>query len=178
MLALCKIPDQLEALSCSAFRAMDVGETINNHGFTSGCAGTRNSGPPLSIRTPQIQNGMIRTILVVDDEPQMRRVLRTTLIARDYKVIEAGSGEDALKKFSGEPCDCILLDLNLPGMNGIDTCRAIRKSSGVPVIIVSIRDSEKDHVAAREAGADDYVTKPFGLDDLLSRIQTIRQGKL
>lgn len=125
-----------------------------------------------------MQNCMIRTILVVDDEPQMRRVLRATLIAREYKVIEARSGEDALNKFSGERCDCVLLDLNLPGMNGIDTCRAIRRTSEVPIIIVSVRDSENDHAAAQEAGADDYVTKPFGVDDLLSRIQTIRQRKL
>lgn len=124
-----------------------------------------------------MQNYRLRTILVVDDEPQMRRVLRATLIARDYKVVEAASGEDALKKFSLEPCDCVLLDLNLPGLDGIDTCRAIRLTSKVPIIVVSIRDSEKDHAAAQEVGADDYITKPFGVDELLTRIEAVSQRR-
>jgi two-component system KDP operon response regulator KdpE len=107
----------------------------------------------------------------------MRRVLRATLIARNYRVVEAASGEDALKKFSVEPCDCVLLDLNLPGIDGIATCRAIRRNSKVPIIVVSIRDSEKDHLAAQEAGVDDYIAKPFGIDELLSRIQTVSRQK-
>jgi two-component system KDP operon response regulator KdpE len=105
----------------------------------------------------------------------MRRVLHASLAAHDYRILEAASGEEAVEKFSVEPCDCILLDLNLPGLDGIDTCRAIRRSSTVPIIVVSIRDSEKDHAAAQEAGADDYITKPFGVDVLLSRIRIVSQ---
>jgi two-component system KDP operon response regulator KdpE len=108
-------------------------------------------------------------ILVVDDESQMRRVLRASLVDHGYDVVEASSGEEALEKLNG--CDLVLLDLNLPGMDGIDTCRAIRTNSEVPVIVVSIRDSEKDKAAAHAAGANDYVTKPFSVDTILSRIQ-------
>ncbi|MFY9683327.1 MAG: response regulator [Candidatus Sulfotelmatobacter sp.] len=114
-------------------------------------------------------------ILVVDDEVQMRRVLRATLSAHGYEVVEAESGEQALQKLYTQPCDCVLLDLNLPGANGFDTCRAIRAVSQVPVIVISIRDSEKDKGAAREAGADDYVTKPFGIEELLSHIHGVSQ---
>jgi two-component system KDP operon response regulator KdpE len=112
-------------------------------------------------------------ILVVDDEPQMRRVLRASLVAHGYEVVEAASCEEALSRLNADHCECVLLDLNLPGLDGIDTCRAIRKKSGVPIIVVSIRDSEKDKAAAREAGADDYITKPFGVDELLSRIDIV-----
>lgn len=115
----------------------------------------------------------VQKILVVDDEPQMRRVLRASLVAHGYDVVEAASGEEALNRLNANHCDCVLLDLNLPGMDGIDTCRAIRKKSKVPIIVVSIRDSQKDKAAAREAGADDYITKPFGVDELLSRIDVV-----
>jgi two-component system KDP operon response regulator KdpE len=117
-------------------------------------------------------------ILVVDDEPQMRRVLRASLIAHGDEVVEAASGEEALIRLRAERCDCVLLDLNLPGMDGIDTCRAIRAKSQVPIIVVSIRDSEKDRVAAQEAGADDYITKPFGVETLLSRIKAVSRKEL
>lgn len=151
-----------------------LSEKDNNYRMRKGPP-SRNGGALLSHAAAQPETPSIGTILVVDDEPQMRRVLRATLIAREYKVVEAASGEDALEKFGVEPCDCILLDLKLPGLDGIDTCRAIRRRSNVPIIIVSIRDSEKDHLAAQEAGADDYITKPFGLDVLLSRIQEIKR---
>lgn len=117
-------------------------------------------------------------ILVVDDEPQMRRVLRASLMAHGYQVVEAASGEEARNRLSAERCDCVLLDLNLPGVDGIETCRAIRAHSEVPIIVVSIRDSEKDKAAARKAGADDYIAKPFGVEELLSRILAASQRNL
>jgi two-component system KDP operon response regulator KdpE len=116
-------------------------------------------------------------ILVVDDKSQMRRLLRGCLSAHGYQVVEAESGEEALNKLKAERCDLVLLDLNLPGLDGIQTCRAIRADSEVPIVIVSIRDSEKDKAAAREAGADDYITKPFGIEELLSRIGEVTPRK-
>jgi two-component system, OmpR family, KDP operon response regulator KdpE len=113
----------------------------------------------------------VQNVLVVDDEAQMRRVLRASLVVHGYEVVEAASGEEALRTLNNEPCDLVLLDLNLPGIDGIDTCRAIRTNSDVPVIVVSIRDSEQDRAAALAAGANDYVTKPFSFDTILSRIQ-------
>ncbi|MGC2172671.1 MAG: response regulator [Candidatus Sulfotelmatobacter sp.] len=119
----------------------------------------------------------LQKILVVDDEAQMRRVLRASLSARGYQVVEAESGEEALNKLKAERCDFVLLDLNLPGMDGIETCRAIRAGSNVPVVILSVRTSEKDKSAAREAGADDYITKPFGIEELLSDIDGVSRKK-
>jgi len=116
-------------------------------------------------------------ILIIDDEPQMRRVLRNCLIAHGYEVSEAASGEEALSKLGRGDCDFILLDLNLPGMDGIETCRAIRSQSQVAIVIVSIRNSEKDKTAAWQAGANDYITKPFGIEELIERIQALGQKK-
>jgi two-component system, OmpR family, KDP operon response regulator KdpE len=116
-------------------------------------------------------------ILVVDDDAQMRRALRASLNAHDYQVIEAAAGEEALHKLDAEPCDFVLLDLNLPGLGGMDACRAIRATSEVPIIVVSIRASERDKVAALEAGADDYITKPFGVHELLARVQAVARRK-
>jgi two-component system KDP operon response regulator KdpE len=114
-------------------------------------------------------------ILVIDDEPQMRRVMRAALTAHEYEVVDARSGEEALLKVESERFDFIFLDLNLPGIGGISTCRAIRAGSEVPIIIVSVRMSEKDKVTALDAGADDYVTKPFGIQELLARIRAIQR---
>jgi two-component system KDP operon response regulator KdpE len=110
-------------------------------------------------------------ILVVDDDPQIRRVMKATLVGHGYEVIEARTGEDALEKFPHEMPTLVLLDMNMPGMGGLETCRAIRAGSDVPVIILSVRNTEKDKVAALDAGADDYVTKPFGIEELLARIR-------
>jgi two-component system, OmpR family, KDP operon response regulator KdpE len=115
----------------------------------------------------------IKKVMVVDDQAQMRRVLRASLMVHGYDVVEASSGEEALETWTDEPCDLVLLDLNLPGIDGIDTCRAIRSISGAPVIVVSIRDSETDRAAALAAGANIYVTKPFSFDAILSRIQAL-----
>src|SRR5215469_17008510 len=111
------------------------------------------------------------TILVVDDEPQLRRVMRTTLTDLGYTVMDAKTGEEALQTFRETQPDLILLDLNMPGIGGLETCRAIRESSEVPIIILSVRNTEREKVQALDAGADDYVTKPFGIEELLARIR-------
>ena len=111
------------------------------------------------------------TILVVDDEPQLRRVMRTTLTDLGYTVIDAKTGEDALTLFRQDQPDLILLDLNMPGIGGLETCRAIRETSEVPIIILSVRNTEREKVQALDAGADDYVCKPFGIQELLARIR-------
>jgi two-component system KDP operon response regulator KdpE len=110
-------------------------------------------------------------ILVVDDDPQIRRVMKATLVGHGYEVIEARTGEDALEVLPREMPSLVLLDMNMPGMGGLETCRAIRAGSDVPVVILSVRNTEKDKVAALDAGADDYVTKPFGIEELLARIR-------
>jgi two-component system KDP operon response regulator KdpE len=116
-------------------------------------------------------------ILVVDDEPQMRRVMRTALTAQGFEAVDARSGEEALLKLEAERFDFIFLDLNLPGLGGISTCRAIRAGSEVPIIVISIRMSEKDKIMALDAGADDYVTKPFGIQELLARFRAVQRRK-
>ena len=110
-------------------------------------------------------------ILVVDDEPQIRRVMRTTLVGRGYMVSDAKSGEEALEKLRDERFDLVLLDMNMPGMGGLEACRVIRSQSDIPVVILSIRNAEKDKVEVLDAGADDYVTKPFSTPELLARIR-------
>jgi len=110
-------------------------------------------------------------ILVVDDEPQIRRVLRATLTGHGYEFYEARTGEEALEAIRANRFDLVLLDMNMPGMGGIETCRAIRGGSEVAIIMLTVRDSEQDKVAALDAGADDYVTKPFSTPELLARIR-------
>jgi two-component system KDP operon response regulator KdpE len=110
-------------------------------------------------------------ILVVDDEPQIRRVMRSTLSTQGYTVTEAKTGEEALESIRKERPDLVLLDVNMPGMGGIETCREIRRSSDAPIIILTVRKTERDKVLALDAGADDYVVKPFGMEELLARIR-------
>ena len=110
-------------------------------------------------------------ILVVDDEPQIRRALAVNLRAREYDVDLAESGEEALRLAAAHHPDLILLDLGLPGIDGIDVVRGLRGWSSVPIVILSVREAEADKVAALDAGADDYVTKPFGMDELLARLR-------
>jgi len=110
-------------------------------------------------------------ILVVDDEPQILRLLRACLAAQDYRIIEASSGRQALTLAASQPPDLILLDLGLPEVDGLEVTRQIRTWSGVPIIVLSARGLEKDKVAALDLGADDYVTKPFGTEELLARVR-------
>jgi len=110
-------------------------------------------------------------ILVVDDEPQIRRVLRTTLTSEGYEVHDARTGEDALEAVRDQRFDLVLLDMNMPGIGGLETCREIRMNSEIAIIMLTVRGSEHDKVAALDAGADDYITKPFGTPELLARIR-------
>jgi two-component system, OmpR family, KDP operon response regulator KdpE len=110
-------------------------------------------------------------ILIVDDEPQIRRVMRSTLSSQGYTVTEAKTGEEALDSIRKERPDLVLLDVNMPGMGGIEACREIRRSSDAPIIILTVRKTERDKVLALDAGADDYVVKPFGMEELLARIR-------
>jgi two-component system KDP operon response regulator KdpE len=110
-------------------------------------------------------------ILVVDDDPQIRRVMRTTLIAQGYEAADAKSGEEAIEKFRENKYDLILLDMNMGGMDGIETCREIRSGSDVAIVMLTVRDAEKDKIAALDAGADDYVTKPFSAPELMARVR-------
>ena len=110
-------------------------------------------------------------ILVTDDDPQIRRVLRTALVAQGYEVVAARNGEETLERMRDEKLDLIILDMNMPGMGGLETCRLIRSTSDVAVIMLTVRDAESDKVEALDAGADDYITKPFSSPELLARIR-------
>jgi len=110
-------------------------------------------------------------ILIVDDEPQIRRVMKTALASNGYEAYEARTGEEALESLRANNPDLILLDMNMPGMGGMATCREIRAVCEVPIIILSVRDGEQDKIAALDAGADDYLTKPFSVNELLARIR-------
>ncbi len=110
-------------------------------------------------------------ILVIDDEPQILRALRTILSARQFRVSTAGNGEEGLALAAAGKPDLIILDLSLPDMDGIEVCKQLRGWTQTPVIVLSVRESESDKVAALDHGADDYLTKPFGIDELLARIR-------
>jgi two-component system KDP operon response regulator KdpE len=113
-------------------------------------------------------------ILVVDDDAQIRRVMRTTLVIHGYEVDDARGGEEALEKVRGAQFDLVLLDVNMPSMGGMETCRTIRSGrSGfdLAIIMLTVRNDEKDKIEALDAGADDYVTKPFSTPELLARIR-------
>lgn len=109
--------------------------------------------------------------MIIDDEPQARRVLRTALIAHGFEVSDAQSGEEALEKLRTEKPHVILLDLNMPGIGGMETCRMIRERSEVPIIVVSAAKSEREKVEALNAGADDYITKPASIGEMVARIR-------
>src|SRR5260370_3509886 len=110
-------------------------------------------------------------ILVVEDEPQIRRVMRVALTSEGYIVSDARTGEEALERLREDKPDLILLAMNLPGMGGLETCRAIRSGSDAAIIMLTVRNTEQDKVDALDAGADDYVTKPFNSRELLARIR-------
>ncbi len=110
-------------------------------------------------------------ILIVEDDPNIRKLVRVNLVKRGYTVKEAADSNQALALFQEEPVDLVLLDLVLPGLSGVDICAWIRARSEVPIIILSARSEEDLKVAALDAGADDYVTKPFGQEELLARVR-------
>ncbi len=115
-------------------------------------------------------------ILVVDDDPQIRRAMKTTLTARGYEVGDARTGEEGMERLRTDTYDLVLLDVNMPGMGGMETCRAIRSSSDIAIIMLTVSNTESDKVEALDAGADDYVTKPFSTPELLARIRaTLRR---
>jgi two-component system KDP operon response regulator KdpE len=111
------------------------------------------------------------TVLVIDDEPQIRRFLRATLTQHQYHVIEAATAQEGMTQALSRVPDIILLDLGLPDQDGIDVTRQVRAWAQIPIIVISARGQERDKVAALDAGADDYVTKPFGMDELLARMR-------
>jgi two-component system KDP operon response regulator KdpE len=112
-----------------------------------------------------------RNILVVDDEPQIIRVLKTTLSSHGYGIRTAADGEQALQELKGWSPDLVITDLRMPNMGGLELCRAIRAESSVPIIVLSVKGEESIKVEALDAGADDYVTKPFNVNELLARVR-------
>src|SRR5919197_4600677 len=110
-------------------------------------------------------------VLVVDDEPQITRVLRTVLTSQGYQVQTASEGETALTNFAEWRPELVITDLYMPHMDGLELCRRIRAMSSVPIIVLSVKGEERTKVEALDIGADDYVTKPFGMDELLARVR-------
>jgi two-component system KDP operon response regulator KdpE len=115
----------------------------------------------------------VTRVLVVDDEPQILRALATNLRARNYEVDLAGTGEEALRLAAVEHPDVVILDLGLPGIDGVEVVRGLRGWSSVPIVVLTVRDDERDKIEALDAGADDYVTKPFGMNELLARLRAV-----
>jgi two-component system KDP operon response regulator KdpE len=118
------------------------------------------------------------TVLVIEDEPPIRRLLRTTLTAQDYRVLEAADGEEGLSLLRHERPDVLILDLGLPDIDGLELIRRIRAELPVPIVVLSSRDDEKGKVEALDLGADDYVTKPFGMEELVARLRTALRHRL
>src|SRR5262249_4121885 len=110
-------------------------------------------------------------VLIVDDDPQIRRVMRTTLVSHGYEAADAKSGEEAVEKLRESRFDLVLLDMNMSAMDSIEPCREIRAGSDVAIVMLTVRDAEKDKIAALDAGADDYVTKPFSAPELMARVR-------
>jgi two-component system, OmpR family, KDP operon response regulator KdpE len=110
-------------------------------------------------------------VLIIEDEPQMRRFLRATLRAHDYQVVEAATAREGLMQAAGRNPEIVLLDLGLPDADGLEVARTLRQSTRMPIIVLSARGQERDKVAALDQGADDYLTKPFGVQELLARIR-------
>jgi two-component system KDP operon response regulator KdpE len=128
----------------------------------------------MGVRTAPVFDGPLPpTILVIDDEPQIRRVVRNTFQAAGAKVVEAATGREGIDRAAAERPDLIILDLGLPDIAGTDVCREIRKWAGVPIVVLSARHSDDEKVALLDAGADDYVTKPFSTPELQARARAL-----
>ncbi|MGE0120064.1 MAG: response regulator [Dongiaceae bacterium] len=117
-------------------------------------------------------------VLIVDDEPPIRRLLRNTLAVQGYRILEAATGAEALEQARRGKPDLVILDLGLPDIDGIEIIRRLRAGSQVPIVVLSSRGDEKGKVAALDLGADDYVTKPFGVDELMARIRAALRHRL
>ena len=131
---------------------------------------------PSTVTQPPLGKGHIieqidESVLVIDDEPQIVRALRVGLRTKGYEVLSAGNGETGLEVLATREVDVVVLDLGLPGIDGIEVTKRARTWSEVPIIVLSVREGQTDKVAALDAGADDYLTKPFGMDELLARIR-------
>ena len=117
-------------------------------------------------------------VLIVDDEPPIRRLLRTSLGAQGYRTLEAATAADALARIAADRPDVVILDLGLPDRDGLDVIRAVRAGNTVPIVVLTSREAEQAKVAALDLGADDYVTKPFGMDELRARLRTALRHRL
>lgn len=118
-------------------------------------------------------------VLVIDDEPQIRRLISVSLARHGYQVESVASGEQGLDRLTEAPADMVLLDLGLPDIDGLEVARQIRSWSQVPIIVISVREDERDKIAALDLGADDYVTKPFSIAELLARVRAnLRRGAI
>jgi two-component system KDP operon response regulator KdpE len=117
-------------------------------------------------------------VLIVDDEPPIRRLLRTSLGAQGYRTLEAATAADALARIAADRPDVVILDLGLPDRDGLDVIRAVRAGNTVPIVVLTSREAEQAKVAALDLGADDYVTKPFGMDELMARLRTALRHRL
>jgi two-component system KDP operon response regulator KdpE len=115
----------------------------------------------------------VSRILVVDDEEQILRALRRALVARGYEVVTATDGEEAITEVEAATPELVVLDLNLPGIDGMEVCRRLRTWTSVPILILSVREDERGKVEALDLGADDYLTKPFGVEELLARVRAL-----
>ncbi len=113
--------------------------------------------------------------LVVDDDPQILKAVRTSLGAHGFEVLTAGNGETAVDMLAREPVDVVLLDLGLPGIDGLEVVERVRTWSDVPIIVLSVHDTQQEKAGALDAGADDYITKPFGMQELLARMRAVRR---
>ncbi|MDY0873695.1 response regulator transcription factor [Dongia rigui] len=117
-------------------------------------------------------------ILIIDDEPAIRRFLKSSLVAHDFHVVEAGTGKEGLAALDNSRLALVVVDLGLPDMDGHELIRAIRQRSPVPIVVLSVRDDEAGKVAALDDGADDYVTKPFGIEEFMARVRAALRHRL
>jgi two-component system KDP operon response regulator KdpE len=129
---------------------------------------TQSEAPPAKPAEPA---GPRPTVLVIEDDPQLQKFLRVTLASQQYKVIESTTGESGLRHAANDQPDLVILDLGLPDLDGLEVTRRLREWSAIPVIVISARGKEQDKVVALDAGADDYLTKPFGVGELLARVR-------
>lgn len=155
---------------------------LPRHGhFSPGCGPIEGVGVSLSPQdAPGSRTGGTalnrEPILVVDDSPQIRRAVRTILVSQGFVVMDARTAEEALDIIRKQRIELILLDVNLPGMSGFEACKEIRRTSHIPILMLTVRDREHDKVQAFDAGADDYMVKPFGSEELLARVRaTLRR---